>query len=315
MSRSKRTKSLSDWIDEFLAHVRIERGLSVNTVAAYGRDLALWSRFCTEEEIDERAVRPADVTLFLERLRTGGVPASKPLAPTSVARILVAVRSLYRYLTREGQLKVDPTATIGAPKRPRPIPKAISLDDVTRFVSQPDASPLGKRDRAILETLYGAGLRISELVGLDVDDVDLEGGSLLVRVGKGSRSRRLPLGRQARKALEAYLVGVRPELLSRSSGGRSRGALFLNARGGRLTRQGCWKLLKGHAASAGLSDSVSPHTLRHSFATHMLDAGADIRVVQELLGHASLSTTQVYTLVSDSRLREVYLSSHPRARQ
>lgn len=306
---------MNKWVGEFIAHIRVERGLSVNTVAAYGRDLALWSRFCVEESIQAREVKPSDVSLFLDRLRTGGAPASKPLAPTSVARILVAVRSFYRYLAREGRIPSDPTATIGAPKRPRPIPKAISLEDVESFITQPDDSPLGKRDRAILETLYGAGVRISELVSLDVDDVDMEDGSLLVRTGKGSRSRRVPLGRQARRALEAYLVGVRPALATGSRGKGAAGALFLNARGGRLTRQGCWKLLKGHAASAGLRSSVSPHTLRHSFATHMLDAGADIRVVQELLGHASLSTTQVYTLVSDSRLREVYLSSHPRAKQ
>ncbi len=164
----------------------------------------------------------------------------------------------------------------------------------------------------ILESLYGAGLRISELVGLDVDDVDLDASTVLIRAGKGSKSRRVPLGSMAIKAVGAYTTQTRPALVTRGSSGRS--ALFLNARGGRLSRQGCWKILKTYARRASLSDKVSPHTLRHSFATHMLDAGADIRVVQELLGHASLATTQVYTLVSDSRLREVYLTSHPRAR-
>jgi integrase/recombinase XerD len=179
----------------------------------------------------------------------------------------------------------------------------------------PDDDPIGLRDRAILETLYGSGLRISELVGLDVDDVDLDAGHVLVRSGKGSKARLVPLGRAGRRAIGAYLTAVRPELLKRSKQKSSRGALFLNARGGRLSRQGTWKILKAHASGAGLGARVTPHTLRHSFATHMLDAGADIRVVQELLGHASLATTQVYTLVSDGKLREVYYSSHPRARR
>jgi integrase/recombinase XerD len=183
------------------------------------------------------------------------------------------------------------------------------------LVEAPNKDLLGRRDRAILEVLYGAGVRISELVALDVDDVDLDEPSILVRAGKGNKARRLPLGRAARRALEAYLSLTRPELAVRGTASKARGALILNARGGRLSRQGCWKILKGYARAAGLADRVSPHTLRHSFATHMLDAGADIRAVQELLGHASVATTQVYTLVSDRRLREVYLASHPRARE
>jgi integrase/recombinase XerD len=226
--------------------------------------------------------------------------------------MLVSVRALYRFLEREGHRTSDPTAKIGIPKKPRSIPKAISLEDVERLIELPGDDLLGRRDRAILEVLYGAGLRISELVGLDVDDVDLDEGSVLVRAGKGSKARRVPVGRAARAALGDYLAVSRRELAGRSGG--AKGAVFLNARGGRLSRQGCWKILKGYARRAHLADRVSPHTLRHSFATHMLDAGADIRVVQELLGHASLATTQVYTLVSDSRLREVYLASHPRAR-
>jgi integrase/recombinase XerD len=173
---------------------------------------------------------------------------------------------------------------------------------------------MGRRDSAILETLYGAGLRISELVSLDVDDLDLEEGSVLVRTAKGGRARRIPLGRAACETTGAYLTITRPDLATRAPAGAPSGALWLNARGGRLTRQGTWKLIKGYARLAGLDEAVTPHTLRHSFATHMLDAGADIRVVQELLGHASLTTTQIYTLVSQSRLREVYLTSHPRAR-
>jgi integrase/recombinase XerD len=308
-----RSRGAPRLVDEFLAHVALEKGLSQNTVDAYRRDLQTWIEYCGLREVDLTGVGPEHVTDYLEGLRSGRPPAKGPFAPSSVARMLVSVRSLYRFLVREGYLDVDPTATIGSPRKPRFIPKAIPLTDVESLLERPADDLLGRRDRAILQTLYGAGVRISELVALDVDDVDLDGGSVLVRSGKGSKARRVPLGRAARRAVGAYLVQTRPELVRRSK--RAAGAgLLLNARGGRLSRQGCWKILKGYAREAGLEDRVSPHTLRHSFATHMLDAGADIRVVQELLGHASLSTTQVYTLVSDSHLREVYLASHPRAR-
>jgi integrase/recombinase XerD len=299
---------------DFLTYISAERGLSENTVSAYRRDLAAWSAYCRSRQLDPAEADGEDVTEFLAALREGRPPAHKPLAPSSVARMLVAVRSLYKFLVREDYIEVDPTGRIGSPKQPRSLPKAIRLDEVEALLELPADDLLGRRDRAILETLYGAGLRISELVGLDVDDVDLDSATLLVRAGKGSKSRRVPLGSVARKAVGAYTTRSRPELLRRARGDGGRSALFLNARGGRLSRQGCWKILKGYARAGGLDDRVSPHTLRHSFATHMLDAGADIRVVQELLGHASLATTQVYTLVSDSRLREVYLTSHPRAR-
>jgi integrase/recombinase XerD len=196
------------------------------------------------------------------------------------------------------------------------LPKAIPIPDVERLIELPSSDLLGRRDRAILEVLYGTGVRISELAALDVDDIDLDGGSVLVRSGKGGKGRVVPVGRAAREALRDYLGVTRPELAKKLKGGPAahRAALFLNARGGRLSRQGCWKILKAYARAAGLEEKVSPHTLRHSFATHMLDGGADIRVVQELLGHANVTTTQVYTLVTDRRLREVYLTSHPRAR-
>ena len=305
---------LSGWIDEFLSHIRFERGLSANTTTAYRRDLALWARFCGPAGVDSLAPHPDDITAWLSALREGRAPASRPFAPSSVARALVSVRSLYRFLVREGRVDADPTAAIGAPQRPRSIPKAISVEEVETLIELCPPLLLGRRDRAILETLYGAGLRISELVDLDVDDVDLDVGAVLVRSGKGGKGRMVPLGRAARTAVGAYLASSRPELVTRARAGGPGAALFLNARGARLSRQGCWKILKGYARTGGLGDSVSPHTLRHSFATHMLDAGADIRVVQELLGHASLATTQIYTLVSDRRLREVYLASHPRAR-
>jgi integrase/recombinase XerD len=313
MTAQRAPSASSRFIDEFLAHISLEKGLSRNTVDAYRRDLQMWAEYCRLRKIGIEDASAGDVSDYLDRLRSGRAPATKPLAPASVARMLVAVRSLYRFLVREGDLGSDPTATIGTPRKPRSLPKAIPLEDVEALLERTADGLLGRRDRAILETLYGAGLRISELVGLDVDDADLEEGSVLVRSGKGSKGRRVPLGRAARRAVGAYLVQTRPELVRRRVGGTDP-ALFLNARGGRLSRQGCWKILKRYAREAGLEDRVSPHTLRHSFATHMLDAGADIRVVQELLGHASLATTQVYTLVSDSHLREVYLASHPRAR-
>jgi integrase/recombinase XerD len=301
-------------VDDFLAHAAFERGLAGNTLAAYRRDIASWALYCRLTGADPRAPSADDVGAWLARLRAGEPPAGKPYHASSVARRLVSVRSLYRFLAAEDRIPSDPTESVGSPRPPRSLPKAIPVWDVEALLAAPGRDLLGRRDRAILETLYGAGLRISELVGLDVDDVDLAEGSLLVRAGKGGKSRRVPLGRAARGAIGDYLTIVRPELARRVQAGGATGALFLNARGGRLSRQGCWNLLKDNARRAGLSESVSPHTLRHSCATHMLEGGADIRVVQEMLGHVSLATTQVYTLVSEGRLRDVYLESHPRAR-
>jgi integrase/recombinase XerD len=304
---------LDRWIDDFISYCRSERGLSENTIAAYRRDLGLWRGYCTAAGVDPGAARPEEVTEFLERARAGRLDGAGPLAPSSAGRTLVAVRALYRFLVRESAVVTDPTRRLGSPKRPRALPHAIGVDEVARLIEVPASDLLGRRDRAMLETLYGAGLRISELVGLDVDDVDLDRRALHVRAGKGARDRHVPVGRAACDALGVYTTLSRPELAARARAGVG-GALWLNARGARLSRQGCWKILKSHARTAGLHDRVSPHTLRHSFATHLLDGGADIRVVQELLGHASLATTQVYTLVSDRRLRQVYLAAHPRAR-
>jgi integrase/recombinase XerD len=312
--RSRGLEKLDGWIDEFLSFAEFEKGLSRNSIESYRRDLALFRRFCDLQKLDPGAVTAEDITSYLEALRMGQAPAARSYQPSSVARMLVSVRGLYRFLAREGRIEADPTTRIGTPRKPRSIPKAITLDEIERLLQQPGQDLLGSRDRAILETLYGGGLRISELVGLDVDDVDLDEGTLLVRAGKGSKARRVPVGRAARAAVGDYVTRSRPELARKATRTAGGAALFLNARGGRLSRQGCWKVLKGHARAAKLQAKVSPHTLRHSFATHMLDAGADIRVVQELLGHASISTTQVYTLVSDQRLREVYYTSHPRAR-
>jgi integrase/recombinase XerD len=305
--------TLGAWIDAYVSYCRSERGLSPNTVAAYRRDLSLWSAFCADAHVDPAAPAPAELTEFLRRARAGEAPVNAPLAPASVARAAISLRGLYRFLAREGEIPSDPTERLGVPRRGRPLPKAISVEDVAALVEAPPPTLLGRRDRALLETLYGAGLRISELVGLDVDDVDLEGRWALARGGKGGRDRRVPLGGAAVRALEDYLIRSRPELARRARGASAAGALWLNSRGARLSRQGGWKIIATHARAAGLEGKVSPHVLRHSFATHLLDGGADVRVVQELLGHASLATTQVYTLVTDPHLVEVFRSAHPRA--
>lgn len=286
----------------------MERGLSRNTLASYRRDLQRYAGELAEAGVtDLGGVRPADVSGHLARLREGG------LAPSSAARAISAVRGLHRFAVRERLAPRDVAADIRPPAPPKRLPKALDVDQVSRLLAVPDThSPLGLRDRALLEFLYGTGARISEAVGADIDD--LEDDSVALR-GKGGRARLVPVGSYARGALDDYLVRARP-LLAES--GRGTPAVFLNARGGRLSRQSAWTVLHRCAVAAGLPVdgpyAVSPHTLRHSYATHLLDGGADVRVVQELLGHASVTTTQVYTLVTVERLREVYATSHPRAR-
>ncbi len=244
------------------------------------------------------------------RLREGD-PDHPPLAAGSAARTVVAVRGFHRFVLREGLAKVDPAHAVRPPAPPRRLPKALPLADIERILraaGQPGTA-LAARDQALLEVLYGTGARISEAVGLDVDDLDLESGTVRLR-GKGGKERIVPMGSYACRAVDAYLTRSRPGLVSpRSSGG----AMFLNARGGRLSRQSAWTVLHRASQAAGVTADVSPHTMRHSFATHLLDGGADVRVVQELLGHASVTTTQVYTLVTVDKLREVYATSHPRA--
>ena len=256
-------------------------------------------------------VREADVAEFLARLREGDDDHA-PLAATSAARTLVAVRGLHRFLAREGVLDADPARRVSPPKAPSRLPKAIPVEDVERLLEAASVgdTPASLRDRALLEVLYGTGARISEAVGLDVDD--LEGNEGVVRLrGKGGKDRIVPLGSYAASALEAWLVRGRPAFAARGVGTP---ALFLNSRGGRLSRQSAWSVLRACAERAHVEGHLSPHTLRHSFATHLLEGGADVRVVQELLGHASVTTTQIYTLVTVQRLREVYAQSHPRAR-
>ena len=256
-------------------------------------------------------MREADVADYLAGLREGNAD-HPPLSASSAGRALVAVRGLHRFAQREGLVEGDPSREVKPPAPARRLPKAITVEEVERLLDAAGApdTPLALRDRALLETLYGTGARISEAVGLAVDDLDR--GSGLVRLdGKGGKQRIVPVGSYAQRAVEAYLVRSRPLL---AASGRAGPALFLNARGGRLSRQSAWAVLRSAAVRAGITADVSPHTLRHSFATHLLDGGADVRVVQELLGHASVTTTQVYTLVTVDRLREVYATAHPRAR-
>ncbi|GAA1897049.1 site-specific tyrosine recombinase XerD [Lapillicoccus jejuensis] len=309
-------REVRGWLD----HLEVERGASANTLASYRRDLRRYGEFLARRgraaaaEASER-----DVTDFLAELREG-TAGHRPLAASSAARTLVAVRGLHRFLALEGATATDPAADVSPPTPPARLPKAIPVDDVERLLTAASLgdTPAALRDRALLELLYGVGARIGEAVALDVDDVQglepeagREGTGTVRLLGKGGKERLVPVGRYAREALAAYLVRGRPAL---AAAGRGTPALFLGLRGGRLSRQGAWAVLQQVADRAGLSAHVSPHTLRHSFATHLLDGGADVRVVQELLGHASVTTTQVYTLVSVQRLLEVYAGAHPRAR-
>ncbi|QYC40812.1 Tyrosine recombinase XerD [Nonomuraea coxensis DSM 45129] len=297
-------------LSSYLAHLAVERGLAANTLASYRRDLRRYMEHLRARGRGELGeVGEADVQAFLAALREGD-GEHPALVASSAARAVSAVRGLHRFALREGVTAHDPAHQVRPPRQLRRLPKAITVDEVERLIaaSGPDGAPLTLRNRALLEVLYGTGARISEAVGLAVDD--LEDDQVRLR-GKGGRTRVVPLGRYARAALDAYLVRARPGLLAH---GRGTPAVFLNARGGRLTRQGAWEVLQAAAERAGL-DGISPHVLRHSFATHLLDGGADVRVVQELLGHASVTTTQVYTLVTVDKLREVYAAAHPRARQ
>jgi integrase/recombinase XerD len=292
----------------------VERGLAAHTLAAYRRDLARYTEAMSASGRDGIGdVTAADVAGFLAGLRrgAGGHP---PLKASSAARAMAAVRGLHAFAAAEGLATGDPAGQLPPPTPARRLPRAIGIAEVERLLAAAspggaDGGPLQLRDRALLELLYGTGARISEAVGLDVDDL---GGPALRLAGKGGKHRIVPVGSYAARALDAYLVRARPTLAAAARRVSASPAAFLNARGGRLSRQGAWGVLKAAAGRAGL-DGVSPHTLRHSFATHLLDGGADVRVVQELLGHASVTTTQVYTLVTVDKLREVYAAAHPRA--
>jgi len=300
----------------------VERGLAASTVESYRRDLCRYSAVLASRGKTRLGdITPADVAEFLASLREGDA-GHGALAVSSAARAVIAVRGLHAFAAAQGLADTDPAREVTPPSPPRRLPRAITLAEVERLLDAagpgPDdlsADPRLLRDRALLEFLYGTGARISEATGLDLDELELGADPAVRLAGKGGKHRVVPVGSYAVRALEAYLVRARPGLAAASRRATASPAVFLNARGGRLTRQGAWGILHAAAGRAGLGPEcdVSPHTLRHSFATHMLDGGADIRVVQELLGHASVTTTQVYTLITVDRLREVYASSHPRA--
>jgi integrase/recombinase XerD len=294
-------------ISAYLRHVSVERGLSEHTLAAYRRDLADYSAWLAADAIDDTGRITPDV---VSRYAAAAASTEPPPAASSLARRQSSVRSLHRFLVREGIETDDPSARLRPPKAAQRLPKALTIDQVAALVQAPPADdPIGVRDRALLELLYATGARVSEAVGLDVDDL-AHGEALRLR-GKGGKERIVPIGSYARDAVDAYLTRVRPALAVR---GRATPRLFLGARGAPLSRQSAWLVLQAAAERAGLSAHVSPHTLRHSFATHLLQGGADVRVVQELLGHASVATTQIYTHVTVDALRDVYAGAHPRAR-
>ena len=309
--------ALQTALELYLAHLTVERGLSANTLLAHRRDLARYTAFLESRGCAAPAdVAEPDVEDFVVAVRSGS-DGRTALSASSAARTVVAVRGWHKFLLLDGATGLDPARAVKPPAQPKRLPKAISVADVERLLDAAGvgAGPVPLRDRALLELVYGTGARISEAVGLDIDDVDRTPGRATVRLfGKGTKERGVPLGAFALDAVEAYLVQARPALAVGGTGGSS--GVFLNTRGARLSRQSAWAVLRVAAERAGLAEAehISPHTLRHSFATHLLDGGADLRVVQELLGHASVTTTQIYTMVTPDTLREVYEASHPRAR-
>ena len=309
--------ALEDQFQGYLDHLAIERGVAANTLSSYRRDLRRYREHLSGRGIgDLAAVTEADVSDFLVALRRGDPDNGVvPLSAVSAARAVIAVRGLHRFAAAEGIATIDVAREVKPPTPSRRLPKSLTLDEVLALLEaaggDSDADgPLTLRNRALLELLYSTGARISEAVGLDLDDVDTSARSVLL-AGKGGKQRLIPIGRPAVAALDAYLVRGRPDLARR---GRGTPAIFLNARGGRLSRQSAWQVLQDAAERAGITATVSPHVLRHSFATHLLDGGADVRVVQELLGHASVTTTQIYTMVTVNAMREVGAGAHPRAR-
>jgi integrase/recombinase XerD len=290
-------------IEAFLAYAVAEAGLARTSADSYRRDLIEFAEFMTSRALKTPAdVDRAALTVYFLALRRHGRAAA------TIKRRAAAIRTFYRFLLREEELEHDPTLDLAPPKLPARLPKILDVDDVARLLATPDPlTPRGSRDRAMLEVMYASGLRVTELVNLDLGDADLAH-EVVRTIGKGNRERIVPMGTKAVQALRSYLLHAR-SLLTRGRGGQ---ALFVNHRGGRLTRQGCWKLIKAYARQAGIPRPLTPHVLRHSFATHLLERGADLRAVQEMLGHASITTTQVYTHVTRDRLREVYRDAHPR---
>lgn len=294
-------------VDRYIRHITIERGLSAHTIAAYRRDLELYSSWLAEREVSDAHAIDADLVLAFAAAKAGEEP--RP-ATSSLARLQSSVRGLHRFLVREGLRDDDPTVRLRPPKAGVKLPKALTVDQVSRLLEAVSGDdPVSLRDRALLELLYATGARVSEIVSLDVDDVQAAD---VIRVrGKGDKERIVPVGSFAKSAIDAYLTRVRPDF---SRKGASSPRLFLGPRGVPLSRQGAWLIIKKAGEAAQIGDSLSPHTLRHSFATHLLQGGADVRVVQELLGHSSVATTQIYTHVTIDTLRDAYVTAHPRAR-
>lgn len=304
-------RSADELVREYLSHLRVERGLALNTTSAYQRDLRRFTDYLSSNQLPVASLSIAHMENFVALLR--GMGGDKPLAESSISRAVVAIRNFYDFISREENF-LNPIQEFAPPKIPKRLPKALSISEVESLIAHAnrDGDILSVRDIALIELLYATGGRVSELVTLSIGDISKlgEAESLSIHLlGKGGKERIVPVGRFAQHAIEQYLVRVRPSLVKQ--GGQ--GALFLNVRGGRLTRQSAWAIVSSAAARAGLTQHVTPHSLRHSFATHLLDGGADIRVVQELLGHSSVTTTQIYTLVTIDRIRESYASAHPRA--
>ncbi|MDO4613482.1 MAG: site-specific tyrosine recombinase XerD [Actinomycetaceae bacterium] len=303
---------MEEAVGRYIDYVTLEHNASPHTSAAYRRDLDRYTDYLKVVDVDEPTrVRSEHVESYLAACKSGE-DGRRPLAAASLARMLSSLRSFHAYLVEERVCQDNPAAGVERPKQPQRLPHALSIDEVRRLIdATAGETPTALRNRALVELLYGTGARISEVIGLDVDDIDMDAELPVVTLmGKGRKERIVPLGSYAHRAISAYLVRVRPAFASKGTGAS---ALFLNNLGRPLSRQSAWAILKDAAAKAGLATSVSPHTLRHSFATHMLEGGADVRVVQELLGHASLATTQLYTKVSATTLQEVYAETHPRA--
>jgi integrase/recombinase XerD len=301
-------RRLTDLTLDFLGSLELERGFSRNTLEAYRSDLAQLGVFLARRGRDPLKVTPRDLAAFVSELADGhdGRP---PVAPATLQRKIACLRSFYRHLRREQLIDYDPTAELRPPRSPGRLPKVLSRDEVVRLLEQPrGSSPGALRDRALLETMYACGLRASEAITLELGELDLDAAILRAR-GKGSKERLVPIGSKAVSSLRTYLDQGRPRLV----GLRDEARVFLNMRGGGLSRQGLYKIVQGHARTAGLEHRMSPHTLRHSFATHLLAGGCDLRALQEMLGHADIGTTQIYTHLSTDRLRDVYFDAHPRA--
>ncbi|HEY8763476.1 MAG TPA: site-specific tyrosine recombinase XerD [Solirubrobacteraceae bacterium] len=301
-------RALTELTLDFIAYLELERGLSRNTLEAYRSDLQQYGQFLQRRGVDPLAVGPIDLAAFVSDLAEGREGKS-PLAPATLQRKIACLRSFYRHLRRDAILESDPTTELRPPKSSARLPKVLSRDEVTRLLAQPQgAGPAALRDRALLETMYACGLRASEAIELKLANLDLDAGVLRTH-GKGSKERIVPIGSKAITTLQAYITRARPRLVGLTDEPR----VFVNLRGGALSRQGLYKIVQGHARSAGLEHRMSPHTLRHTFATHLLAGGCDLRSLQEMLGHADIGTTQIYTHLSADRLRDVYFDAHPRA--